>query len=104
MPCTSHCACVYHSVSDFLQRALEDGLFSIEDEDGLSRPNMTAVLVAAKQVRISMSGGASRFLAGNRLGGLCGSWVARGRPACLSWMLPAVVHILHLHAAYCAHC
>ena len=47
------CVCVKHRNLRSLQRALEDGLFSIEDEDGLSRPNMTAVLVAAKQVRIS---------------------------------------------------
>ena len=47
------CVCVKHRNLCSLQRALEDGLFSIEDEDGLSRPNMTAVLVAAKQVRIS---------------------------------------------------
>lgn len=53
MPHAALCICGQHGNLHFLQRALEDGLFSIEDEDGLSRPNMTAVLMAAKQVRIS---------------------------------------------------
>lgn len=40
-----------HDLSEcYLQRALEDGVFSFEDEAGNRRPDMTAVLVAAKQV------------------------------------------------------
>lgn len=38
-----------------LQRALEDGLFSFEDQAGNRRPNMKAVLVAAKQLAAAMA-------------------------------------------------